>query len=103
MGAAAALVLWFALHQMLAGSTPDVPLWLVAAAAALFAGLVWLLRTRAIPGLEGLGAPSGEPDEEGREVPAEEQGPAGTLFLLMIYVMVLAGMWGTMYWILLGR
>lgn len=37
------------------------------------------------------------------EATAGERGPVGTLFFLMIYVMVLAGMWGTMYWILLSR
>ena len=33
----------------------------------------------------------------------DRAGPVGTLFLLMVYVMVLAGMWGTMYWILVSR
>lgn len=31
------------------------------------------------------------------------EAPTGTLFLLMIYVMVLAGMWATMYWLLVTR
>lgn len=31
------------------------------------------------------------------------EAPVGTLFLLMIYVMVLAGMWVTMYWMLVSR
>lgn len=39
----------------------------------------------------------------GREPTDEEPGPVGTLFLLMVYAMVLAGMWGTMYWILVSR
>lgn len=33
----------------------------------------------------------------------EERTPIGTLFLLMVYLMVLAGMWGTMYWLLVSR
>ncbi len=33
------------------------------------------------------------------EVPA----PVGTLFIMMLYIMVLAGMWGAIYWILLSR
>lgn len=31
------------------------------------------------------------------------EAPTGTLFLLMVYVMVLAGMWATMYWLLVTR
>jgi len=31
------------------------------------------------------------------------QEPVGTLFVLMVYVMVLAGMWGTMYWFMVTR
>lgn len=33
----------------------------------------------------------------------EEKAPIGTLFVLTIYLMVLAGMWGTMYWLLVSR
>lgn len=32
----------------------------------------------------------------------EERTPVGTLFVLMVYLMVLAGMWGTMYWLLVS-
>jgi hypothetical protein len=32
-----------------------------------------------------------------------ETRPLGTLFFLMIYVMVLAGMWVTMYWLMVTR
>ena len=32
-----------------------------------------------------------------------EDHPLGTLFLLMIFITVLAGMWGAMYLTLLGR
>lgn len=31
------------------------------------------------------------------------EAPVGTLFLLTIYVIVLAGMWATMYWMLVSR
>lgn len=31
------------------------------------------------------------------------QAPMGTLFLLVLYVIVLAGMWATMYWLLVTR
>lgn len=31
------------------------------------------------------------------------EAPEGTLFLLVVYVMVLAGMWVTMYWMLVAR
>lgn len=41
----------------------------------------------------------GDEVEELEEIPE----PVGTLFLLTIYVIVLAGMWGTMYWILITR
>jgi hypothetical protein len=40
------------------------------------------------------------PPEEGGE---GEDHPLGTLFLLMIFITVLAGMWGAMYLTLLGR
>lgn len=45
----------------------------------------------------------GEPaaPEAGRE-PVETR-PLGTLFFLMVYVMVLAGMWVTMYWLMVTR
>lgn len=33
----------------------------------------------------------------------EEMEPTGTLFLVTVYVMVVFGMWGTMYWLLLSR
>lgn len=42
----------------------------------------------------GGGADAGDP---------EERTPIGTLFVLMVYLMVLAGMWGTMYWLLVSR
>lgn len=32
-----------------------------------------------------------------------ERTPIGTLFVLVVYLMVLAGMWGTMYWLLVSR
>jgi hypothetical protein len=34
---------------------------------------------------------------------AEESHPLGTLFVLMIFLIVLAGMWGAVYVIYLGR
>ncbi|HKK07549.1 MAG TPA: hypothetical protein VKA44_01545 [Gemmatimonadota bacterium] len=34
---------------------------------------------------------------------AAERGPIGTLFVLLLYLMALVGMWGTLYWILLSR
>jgi hypothetical protein len=41
--------------------------------------------------------------EDGAELEEEVSPPVGTLFILMLYIMVLAGMWGAMYWILLSR
>lgn len=29
--------------------------------------------------------------------------PTGTLFVMMLYLMVLAGMWGAIYWMFLER
>lgn len=43
---------------------------------------------------------SGEPPPDSE---AEEQGPVGTLFLMVVYLIVLAGMWGTIYWMMLER
>lgn len=45
-------------------------------------------------------------NEDARSEPDSGDGyeaPMGTLFLLMIYIMVLAGMWVTMYWLLVAR
>lgn len=39
----------------------------------------------------------------GGEEEAVETRPIGTLFLLVIYVMVLAGMWVTIYWLMVIR
>jgi hypothetical protein len=41
------------------------------------------------------------PETEGSR--AEERGPAGTLFVLLLYLMALVGMWATLYWLLLSR
>ncbi len=38
-------------------------------------------------------------DEQGEELPL----PVGTLFLMMLYIMVMAGMWLGMYFEFLGR
>ncbi|MDT8435385.1 MAG: hypothetical protein RRA92_01395 [Gemmatimonadota bacterium] len=43
----------------------------------------------------------GRADGEGEG--EEHEHPLGTLFLLMIFLMVLAGMWGALYLTLLGR
>lgn len=32
-----------------------------------------------------------------------ERGPVGTIFVLIIFLMMLAGMWGAVYFTLLGR
>ena len=57
----------------------------------------------------GAGA-AGDVDPGGGDAAAPETGrepvetrPLGTLFFLMIYVMVLAGMWVTMYWLMVTR
>jgi hypothetical protein len=42
-------------------------------------------------------APSDDPS------PQELPPPVGTLFLMMIYIMVLAGMWAAIYFDFLGR
>jgi len=43
--------------------------------------------------------PMGQGGGEHPEVPA----PVGTLFVLTLYIVVLAGMWGSVYWIMLQR
>lgn len=45
-------------------------------------------------------------DENSRPEPAREEEiplPVGTLFLMMLYIMVMAGMWFGMYFEFLGR
>jgi hypothetical protein len=41
------------------------------------------------------------PDPDASEL--DERGPVGTLFVLLLYLMALMGMWGTLYWLLLSR
>lgn len=41
--------------------------------------------------------------ERSGDPPESEQGPVGTIFVLIIFLMVLAGMWGAVYFTLLGR
>lgn len=50
-----------------------------------------------VPGSDEGGDGSGTDGED-----PEEQAPIGTLFVMMVYLMVLAGMWGTMYWLLVS-
>lgn len=38
-----------------------------------------------------------------REPKGNESTPRGTLFVLMIYIIVLAGMWGVLYWTMVQR
>lgn len=40
-----------------------------------------------------------DPGEHEEELPP----PTGTLFVMMLYLMVLAGMWGAIYWLFLER
>lgn len=53
------------------------------------------------PSRDDPGAGAAAPAEAGEE--AVETRPLGTLFFLMVYVMVLAGMWVTMYWLMVTR
>lgn len=41
--------------------------------------------------------------EELQEREREEFTPRGTLFAMMVYIMVLAGMWGVLYWTMISR
>lgn len=47
--------------------------------------------------------PSGPPEPVPAEAGDEARGPVGTLFVLLLYLMALVGMWGTLYWLLLSR
>jgi hypothetical protein len=49
--------------------------------------------------------PDRGPDDAGQDGPSGEEIPlpVGTLFLMMIYIMVMAGMWLAMYFEFLGR
>lgn len=42
-----------------------------------------------------------QPDPESRDDSTLEA--RGTLFILLLYLMVVAGMWGAMYWLLVSR
>jgi len=43
------------------------------------------------------------PNEADDDVSAEDVDARGTLFLLGVYLMLLFGMWGAMYWIMVTR
>jgi hypothetical protein len=45
-------------------------------------------------------APAAEPPLGAYE---EEPAPVGTLFLMMLFLAAIAGLWGTIYWMLLTR
>jgi hypothetical protein len=55
------------------------------------------LEAGALDETRATGGPAARGEESG------EDHPLGTLFLMMIYLMVLAGMWGALYFLLLGR
>lgn len=45
-----------------------------------------------------------EPERSNRpDEPVDDVTPLGTLFVMMVYIMVLAGMWGVLYWTMLSR
>lgn len=44
-----------------------------------------------------------EPGSETPEMLPHEEHPRGTLFLLLVYLMMIVGMWGWVYYIMLGR
>lgn len=60
-----------------------------------------MTRTTDEPGAMEPGSTEPGTAEPGAE--GDYEAPVGTLFLLMIYVIVLAGMWVTMYWLLVTR
>jgi hypothetical protein len=41
-------------------------------------------------------------EKEGKE-PETVPPPVGTLFVMTVYIAVIAGMWGAMFWALVGR
>ncbi len=46
---------------------------------------------------------AGRPNEGAPDPAGMEKGPIGTLFVLLLYLMALVGIWATLYWILLSR
>ncbi len=50
----------------------------------------------------GAEEPGGEPSV-GPEEFVDEVTPRGTLFVMMVYIIILAGMWGVLYWTMISR
>jgi hypothetical protein len=44
-----------------------------------------------------------DPPEPGTSLHEEVPPPVGTLFALVLYIIVLTGMWASVYWIMLQR
>jgi len=57
---------------------------------------------RVTPPAHGQEPDGGEPGESGLS-PDEEPTTTGTLFIMILFLMALAGMWGIMYLTLLNR
>lgn len=44
-----------------------------------------------------------EPQKSGNDLHHQVPPPVGTLFALVLYIVVLTGMWASVYWIMLQR
>jgi len=67
------------------------------------AGSPGAMRDETGDGEERSMEPDGAEADAGAGDESIETRPIGTLFFLTVYIMVLAGMWLTMYWMLVTR
>lgn len=49
------------------------------------------------------GTPRGVAPEQALEEEHEEVAPTGTLFFMMLFLLLMVGLWATVYWLLLSR
>lgn len=57
--------------------------------------------------MQEVGTLRGEAPESTPELPLaeehEEETPTGTLFFMMLFLLLMVGLWATVYWLLLSR
>ena len=90
-----AIPAWHVLNTLLTGQLPSTLAWGAALIGLVAAAIPLWLAGRRFARLTAERA-------DAADAPEGEQ-PLGTAFVLLVYVVVIVGMWGTMYWILLSR
>ncbi len=88
IGTGLATYVFHVFNELLTGHSPGGSVWIALVLLVLLVGLLripWIWLKKRTPKKEY----------------SEESAPVGTAFLLLVYIIVLAGMWGTLYWTLI--